>query len=185
MPRNKEFAAAARELGTLLAMRGHTLVYGGSNLGLMGVVSGAAMAAGGKVTGIIPTLFSEAIINSQPVTQLVRVASMAERKELIIKTCDAFIALPGGIGTIDEVSEVLVANQLGTVRGVPRQAVAFDTPKDDNPMVLVNIDGFYDGFLAQMKLVMDEGLMRSEAGLAVAATAAEALDLAERHGASK
>ena len=160
-PRNDEYAAAARELGRRLAGAGHTLVYGGSNLGLMGEVSGAVLAAGGRVVGIIPTTFSEAIITSQPVTELVRVRSMAERKERIMALCDAFVALPGGIGTIDEVSEVMVANQLGHMH---------------KPMLLLNLGGFYAPLLEQLRLIKAEGLMRSDAGLVAVASLGECME---------
>ena len=113
LPRNPEYIHAARHLGQLLAQGGHTLLYGGSNLGLMGTVSGAVLEGGGRVVGVIPSFFTEEIILSQPVTELVRVATIAERKEYLIAHSDAFIALPGGIGTIDETFEVLVANQWG------------------------------------------------------------------------
>lgn len=161
MPQNKEFVEAAANLGRRIALEGHTLVYGGSNLGLMGVVSGAALEAGGRVIGVIPNLFSDDIIHSQTVTELVRVRSMAERKERIMEMCDAFIALPGGIGTIDEVSEVMVANQLQIVNG---QRIMDGTYKT-KPMILLNIDGYYNPFLDQLRLIKEEGLMRSDAGL--------------------
>ena len=146
MPHNNEIANAARDLGYRIAESGHTLVYGGSNLGIMGVVSGAALEAGGYVIGVIPTIFSEVIIRSQPVSKIVRVRSMAERKEHIISLCDAFIALPGGIGTLDEVLEVMVANQLKQI---------------DKPIALYNYEGFYDPFLRQIDLMGDNGFFRS------------------------
>ena len=149
LPHNKAYIDAARQLGRLIALEGHTLLYGGSNLGLMGVVSGAALAEGGTVVGVIPTLFSEEIILSQPVTQLVRVSSLAERKTYLLAHSDAFIALPGGIGTLDEVTEVMVANQL---------------QHTNKPVVLINLDGYYDPFLQQLKRFQTEGLMRSQTG---------------------
>ena len=161
MPRNKEIVEAAAALGRRIAQEGHTLVYGGSNLGLMGVVSGAALEAGGSVVGVIPNLFSDDIIHSQTVTELVRVRSMAERKERIMEMCDAFVALPGGIGTLDEVSEVMVANQLQIVNN--RRAL--DGSYKTKPMILLNIDGYYNPFLEQLRLTKEEGLMRSDAGL--------------------
>ena len=173
MPRNPEIIAAARELGRRLAEEGDTLVYGGSNLGLMGVVSDAALEAGGFVVGIIPTLFSEDIICSQPVTELVRVGSMAERKERILETCNAFIALPGGIGTIDEVSEVMVMNQLQIVDGKR----VMDGSYRQKPMILLNIDGYYNPFLEQLRLVKEEDLMRSDAGLVAVASVEECLNI--------
>ena len=161
MPHNKEIIEAAAALGRRIAQEGHTLVYGGSNLGLMGVVSGAALEAGGRVVGVIPNLFSDDIIHSQRVTELVRVGSMAERKERILALCDAFIALPGGIGTIDEISEVMVINQLQIVDGKR----VLDGSYQQKPMILLNIDGYYNPFLEQMRLIKEEGLMRSDAGL--------------------
>jgi len=160
LPRDKAMVVAAEQLGRWLAGQGHTLVYGGSNLGLMGSVSSAALEAGGSVVGIIPTLFSEEVILSQPVTELVRVASMAERKEKIIEMCDLFIALPGGIGTIDEVSEVMVYNQLNMIG----DRFANGTGRE-KPMLLLNIGGFYDAFIQQVERSKREGMLRAECGL--------------------
>lgn len=174
-PRNKEIVEAAATLGRRIAQEGHTLVYGGSNLGLMGVVSGAALEEGGRVVGVIPNLFSDDIIHSQRVTELVRVGSMAERKERIMEACDAFVALPGGIGTIDEVSEVMVMNQLQIIDG---QRV-LDGSYKTKPMILLNIDGYYNPFLEQLRLTKEEGLMRSDAGLVAAGSVPEVLDILE------
>lgn len=176
LPHNKEIVEAAAVLGRRIAQEGHTLVYGGSNLGLMGVVSGAALEEGGRVVGVIPNLFSDDIIRSQRVTELVRVSSMAERKERIMEACDAFIALPGGIGTIDEVSEVMVMNQLQIVDG---QRILDGTYKT-KPMILLNIDGYYNPFLEQLRLTKEEGLMRSDAGLLAAADVNEIFSFLER-----
>ena len=175
MPHNKEIVEAAAALGRRIAQEGHTLVYGGSNLGLMGIVSGTALEAGGRVVGVIPTLFSDDIIHSQEVTELVRVRSMAERKKRIMAACDAFIALPGGIGTIDEVSEVMVTNQLQIFDG---QRV-LDGSYRTKPMILLNIDGYYNPFLDQMRLTKEVGLMRSDAGLVAAGSVPEVLDILE------
>ena len=176
LPRNKEIVEASAALGRRIAQEGHTLVYGGSNLGLMGVVSGAALEEGGRVVGVIPTLFSDDIIHSQTVTELVRVGSMAERKERIMEACDAFVALPGGIGTIDEVSEVMVMNQLQIVGG---QRI-LDGSYRTKPMILLNIDGYYNPFLEQLRLTKEEGLMRSDAGLVAAADVNEIFSFLER-----
>ena len=161
LPGDSRITKAAETLGRRLAEEGHTLIYGGSNLGLMGVVSGAALREGGRVVGVIPTLFSEDIIRSQPVTELVRVRSMAERKEYIIAHSDAFVALPGGIGTFDEIAEVMAANQLQIVDGKRVLDGSF-RPK---PMILLNIDGYFDPFLAQIQRAHEEGLMRTTAGM--------------------
>ncbi len=144
-PSNTQYIAAATLLGKSLAREGHTLLYGGSNLGLMGVVSSAALEEGGHVVGVIPSFFSEEIIQSQSVSELVRVASMAERKEYLIAHSDAFIALPGGIGTLDEAFEVMVANQLGLSR---------------KPIGLLNTNNFYQPLMQQLQLMEQEGLYR-------------------------
>lgn len=143
LPRNPEYIHAARHLGQFLAQGGHTLLYGGSNLGLMGTVSGAVLEGGGRVVGVIPSFFTEEIILSQPVTELVRVATIAERKEYLIAHSDAFIALPGGIGTIDETFEVLVANQLGLC---------------SKPMGLLNTLGFFNPQYDMLRRMESDGL---------------------------
>lgn len=160
-PRSPRIAAVAADLGRRIAAGGHTLVYGGSNLGLMGVVSSAALECGGRVVAIIPTFFSKEVINSQTVSELVRVSSLAERKERFLAEADAFVALPGGIGTIDEVSEVMAANQLQRI---------------SKPMILLNLDGYYDPFLKQLDAMRAEGFLRTDGGLTVVDTIAEVFD---------
>lgn len=139
-------------MGQQIALGGHTLLYGGSNLGLMGQVSGGALEAGGTVIAVIPTFFSEEIINSQKVSQIVRVGSMAERKEYLIAHSDAFVALPGGIGTLDEVLEAMVSNQLGPLQ---------NSSHKDKPVILYNPDGFWQPFLQQIDIMGQHGFFRS------------------------
>ena len=160
LPHSEQITEAARQLGRAIARGGHTLLYGGSNLGLMGATSGAALQEGGRVVGVIPTFFSDDIIHSQPVSELVRVRTLAERKEYLIAHSDAFVALPGGIGTLDEVLEVMVANQLGLVRD--RSGA---NQSQGKPMILLNLGGYYNPFLAQLDAMRAEGLLRSTAGL--------------------
>lgn len=160
LPHSEQITEAARQLGRAIARGGHTLLYGGSNLGLMGATSGAALQEGGRVVGVIPTFFSDDIIHSQPVSELVRVRTLAERKEYLIAHSDAFVALPGGIGTLDEVIEVMVANQLGLVRD--RSGA---NQSQGKPMILLNLGGYYNPFLAQLDAMRAEGLLRSAAGL--------------------
>ena len=143
LPHSEQITEAARQLGRAIARGGHTLLYGGSNLGLMGATSGAALQEGGRVVGVIPTFFSDDIIHSQPVSELVRVRTLAERKEYLIAHSDAFIALPGGIGTLDEVFEVLVANQLGQC---------------SKPMGLLNTQGFFNPQIEMLRRMESEGL---------------------------
>lgn len=142
LPSNQKYIHTTQQLGQLIAQNGHTLLYGGSNLGLMGTISSAVLQGGGHVVGVIPSFFSEKIILSQSVSELVRVASMAERKEYLIAHSDAFIALPGGIGTIDEIFEVLVANQLGL---------------SHKPIGLLNINNFYQNLMATLQHMEEEG----------------------------
>ena len=169
LPYNKEIVEAAAVLGRRIAKEGHTLVYGGSNLGLMGVVSSAAMNEGGRVVAVIPTLFPEDVIQSQQVSEIIRVRSMAERKERIIAMCDAFVALPGGIGTLDELFEVAVANQL---RRFSRNA-----DKPAKPMIMFDVDGFYSSLLSQLDLMRKEGLLHGDCGLLSATTLDETIKL--------
>ena len=168
LPRSEQITEAARQLGRAIARGGHTLLYGGSNLGLMGATSGAALQEGGRVVGVIPTFFSDDIIHSQPVSELVRVRTLAERKEYLIAHSDAFVALPGGIGTLDEVLEVMVANQLGLVRD--RSGA---NQSQGKPMILLNLGGYYNPFLAQLDAMRAEGLLHADGGLRVAASVGE------------
>ena len=165
LPHSEQITEAARQLGRAIARGGHTLLYGGSNLGLMGAMSGAALQEGGRVVGVIPTFFSDDIIHSQPVSELVRVRTLAERKEYLIAHSDAFVALPGGIGTLDEVLEVMVANQLHHL---------------GKPMILLNLGGYYNPFLAQLDAMRAEGLLRGTAGLVSVEDVNEALSFLTR-----
>lgn len=141
---NPNFDKAAAELGTRLAEDGRVLVYGGSSCGYMGTVSTAAIKAGGYVVGVIPSFFTDAVITSQPLDELIMVDSMGERKSIMSQRSDAYVALPGGVGTLDEVTEMLTANQLGF---------------DIKPIALLNVDGYYDCFIAQMDRLLKDGLV--------------------------
>ena len=147
VPRQEAYMQAARALGERLAGAGHTLVYGGSNLGMMGAVSGGALEAGGAVVGVIPTFFSEEIIRSQPVSELVRVRSRGERKEYIIAESDAFVALPGGIGTLDEVFTVAASATIGYHQKM---------------VVLYNVGGFWDPLIRLLDDLGQRGMVRGD-----------------------
>lgn len=127
------YAEAAVDLGRLLAGRGLTLIYGGGHVGLMGVLADAALAAGGRVTGVIPEALAAKELAHGGLTDLVVVSSMHERKALMSELSDAFIALPGGIGTLEEWFEVWTWSQLGF------------QPK---PCGMLNVAGYYDHLLA-------------------------------------
>ena len=127
-----KYAEVAAALGRAIAARGLTLVYGGAHVGLMGVVADAALAAGGRVVGVIPTSLVNRELAHHGVQDLHVVASMHERKNLMAALSDAFIALPGGVGTLDELFEMLTWTQLGF---------------HAKPSVLLDVDGYFDPLL--------------------------------------
>ena len=108
-----EFAAAAADLGRVLAEAGVGIVYGGSSVGLMGILADAAMAAGGEVIGVIPQVLVDAEVAARGITRLEVVATMHQRKARMADLCDAFAALPGGLGTLEELFEILTWRKLG------------------------------------------------------------------------
>lgn len=129
------FEAAARELGRLIGRDGGQLVYGGGRVGLMGTVADATLAAGGSVVGVIPDALMKREVGHRGLTELHVVQTMHERKQLMAERADAFIALPGGIGTLEELYEVWSWQQLGY---------------HDKPVALLNVAGYYDALLAFM-----------------------------------
>lgn len=141
------FAKDAALLGGELAARGIGLVYGGGHVGLMGVVADAALAAGGEVIGVIPRSLQALELGHQGLSQLHVVGSMHERKQLMADLSDGFIALPGGIGTLDELFEVLTWLQLGF---------------HHKPVALLNTAGFFDALLRFIGQVTDHGFLRPE-----------------------
>jgi len=128
-----QFVAAATALGHAFAQRGVELVYGGGRVGLMGALADAVMAAGGRVTGIIPRSLAEREVAHQNVTDLRIVESMHERKAMMAALSDGFIALPGGFGTFEEFCEAVTWVQLGI---------------QQKPCVLANLGGYYDPLVA-------------------------------------
>jgi uncharacterized protein (TIGR00730 family) len=141
------FAAATRELGNLLAREGLGLVYGGARVGLMGAVADAVLAGGGEAIGVLPRALQERELAHTGLSQLHVVGSMHERKQLMADLADAFVALPGGFGTLDEFCEILTWAQLGI---------------HTKPSGLLNVNGYYDGFLAQVDAAVKGGLTRPE-----------------------
>jgi uncharacterized protein (TIGR00730 family) len=141
-----EYTAAAEALGRAIAGKGYTLVYGGGNVGLMGVLAESAMQAGGRVIGIIPErLF--AMVEQQELTELLVVRDMHERKALMQEKADAFIALPGGIGTMEELFEVWSWRYIGY---------------HHKPVGILDIGGFYAHLRALLSHMVDEGFVRNE-----------------------
>jgi uncharacterized protein (TIGR00730 family) len=141
------YQAAAHELGTLIANRGYNLVYGGSRAGLMGVVSEAAFAAGGSIQAIMPSLFEAAKRTHNEQIELVITDGMRARKTLMEERADAFIALPGGFGTLEEVLEVITNKQIQL---------------HDKPIVLLNINNYYAPLLEQFRSAVEQGFIRPE-----------------------
>jgi uncharacterized protein (TIGR00730 family) len=139
------YAAAARNFGALLALRGIGLVYGGGSIGLMGLVADGASAAGGEVIGVIPEALRAREVDHGSLSALHVVSTMHERKALMAELSDAFVALPGGIGTFEELFEVWTWAQLGYHR---------------KPCALLNVGGFYDAMRGFIDHVVAEGFLR-------------------------
>jgi uncharacterized protein (TIGR00730 family) len=140
------FLEAAKALGQTIAERGWQLVYGGAEVGLMGMLADAALAQGGPVIGVIPHALVEREIAHRGVTQLVEVNTMHERKAEMARRADAFLVLPGGLGTLDELCEILTWSLLGM---------------HDKPIVLINVAGYWDAFLGMLDAAVAAGFLRS------------------------
>lgn len=159
-----EYRGTAAELGRLLAAQEIGLVYGGARIGLMGVVADPVLAGGGEVIGVIPKALVSKEVAHDGLSELRIVGSMHERKALIADLADAFIAIPGGWGTLEEFFEVLTWAQLGF---------------HEKPCGLLNARGYFDGLLSFIGHSIDEGFVRPEyrAMISVADQARELLDL--------
>ena len=154
----------ADELGTLLGQQHIRLINGAGNMGLMSAVSDAALAAGGEVTGVIPRFMVEQGWHHTGLTRLVEVESMHERKKMMADLSDAVIALPGGCGTLEELLEIITWKQLGLYL---------------NPVVILNVKGYFDPLLAMLQRAVEENFMRTQHGSIwhVAKTVREAVEL--------
>jgi uncharacterized protein (TIGR00730 family) len=163
MGTNPRFAEVARDLGVEMARRGIGLVYGGGRLGLMGVVADAVLAGGGEAHGVIPQALIDLEVAHGDLTELHVVDTMHERKALMTDLTDAFVALPGGIGTLDELFEAWSWNALGY---------------HAKPFALLNVGGFWDNLVELMDHVEESGFMSSarRAQLLVAGGIDEAID---------
>lgn len=141
------YAASAKALGEGLGARGIRLVFGGGNVGLMGITAGATMAAGGDVTGIIPDFLRQREREFQGLTELIVTDSMHTRKRRLFALADAFVVMPGGLGTYDETFEILTWKQLG---------------QHAKPIILTNILGWADTFVAMIEETIRRGFARPE-----------------------
>ena len=142
-----EYKLAAQQMGKALAARKIGLVYGGGNVGLMGAIADATLAAGGEVIGVIPDSLLRREIGHSGLTQLHVVQTMHERKALMADLANAFIALPGGFGTMEEFCEIVTWSQLGI---------------QQKPCGLLNVAGYWDHFLAMLDHSVDEKFVRPE-----------------------
>ncbi len=134
----------AEKLGRLIAEAGHGMIFGGGAGGLMGACARGVMDAGGHLTGIAPVIFNEPGFLLPGCTELILTQTMAERKEKMLAMSDAFLALPGGIGTMDEFFETVTLRQLGLLRG---------------PVVLLNTKGFYNTLMRFLQEMAEQGFM--------------------------
>jgi len=141
------YVAQARELGRLLARRGLGLVYGGASIGLMGAIADAALAEGGKVVGVIPRGLQAKEVGHRSLTRLHVVSTMHERKALMAELSDGFIAMPGGMGTLEETAEILTWAQLG-IHG--------------KPCGLLDVGGYYQHLVAFLDHAVGERFLREE-----------------------
>ena len=138
---------SVEELGTWIGSSGNALVYGGSKSGLMGAIADSVLQAGGKVTGIEPQFFIEKELQHAGLTRLIVTKDMAERKAKMIELGDAFIAFPGGTGTLEEIAEVMSKVSLKHL---------------DAPCILYNLNGYYDDLKALLTKMIDKGLSSKE-----------------------
>ena len=145
--KDKIFLDKATELGEVLFKNNMNLVYGGGNIGLMGAIANTVLRKGGKVTGVLPHFLNKKEVGNLDVDELILVDSMHERKQMISDLSDAFIAMPGGFGTLEEVAEMLTWTQLGLSR---------------KPIGVLNIAGYYDNLLAQFDHMVEQGFLKQE-----------------------
>ena len=145
-PADTRYRDAARHLGATLAQRGIGVVYGGGRVGLMGELADAALAENGRVVGVIPVGLSTREVGHTGLTALHEVRTMHERKQLMYDLADAFLALPGGLGTLEELAEVSTWVQLGL---------------HAKPVVLLDVDGFWDHLVGQLDRMVEVGLVKS------------------------
>jgi uncharacterized protein (TIGR00730 family) len=162
-PPDPIYADAAADLAETLVTRGINVVYGGGSVGLMGVLADAALAKGGRVTGVIPVGLFSREVGHTGLTALHEVGSMHERKRLMYDLSDGFIALPGGLGTLEELAEVATWTQLGL---------------HSKPVVLLDVAGYWEPLVGQLDRMVEVGLMKAanRSIIRVARSSADAVD---------
>ena len=156
-----KYADAARALAQVLVAHNIGLVYGGGNVGLMGVIADEVLRLGGEATGVIPRALVEREVGHAGLTRIFVVKDMHERKAMMAELSDGFIAMPGGMGTLEELFEMLTWSQLGI---------------HAKPVGVLNVDGFYDGLVGFLGHLQGEGFVRAEhAGLMMVESTPEAI----------
>ncbi len=161
---NDIYEQAARELGSALANNGMGLVYGGASIGLMGAVADEVINSGAQAVGVIPTFMLKHEIAHQGLTRLHLTDTMHTRKTVMAEYADAFITLPGGLGTLEEIMEIATWRQLY---------------QHEKPMIILNINGFYDRMIEHLKFTTEQGFMKPQdlERLVVCNTISEAIEL--------
>lgn len=168
---DKIYIEAAASLGKLLSVEGHKIIYGGGDTGLMGALADSARRSGGNITGVIPEFMMQNGWNHRGVEQMIVTEDMNSRKRKIFELSEAAIALPGGVGTLEELTEAITLKQLGLFHG---------------PVVILNTEGFYDRLLSFLDLLSEKNFIRIDhtSLWSVATTPAEALELVLTYGGS-
>ena len=161
---NEVYEQAARELGSALADNGMGLVYGGASIGLMGAVADEVIQGGAQAVGVIPTFMLKHEIAHEQLTRLHLTDTMHTRKTVMAEYADAFITLPGGLGTLEEIMEIATWRQLY---------------QHEKPMIILNINGFYDRMIEHLKYTADQGFMKQQdlERLVVCNSISEAIDM--------
>lgn len=144
---DEDFKTLAHDMGKILAEKNIRLVYGGGKAGLMGIIADSIMSHGGEAIGIIPSHISDREIQHKGLTELHIVDSMHTRKQMMVDYSDAFLVLPGGVGTLDETCEIMTWRQLGI---------------HDKPIVVANVKDYWTPFLSMIDHIVDQGFMRED-----------------------
>jgi uncharacterized protein (TIGR00730 family) len=144
---DQDFSAAASKLGTLLASSGMHVIFGGGGIGLMATLADAVLVAGGNITGVIPGFMKEEGWDHPEINELIVTSDMGERKKMMFQMSDAVVALPGGIGTLEELSEAITLKQLGIFKG---------------PVVILNTNNYYRSLIDFLDRMITGHFLRSE-----------------------
>lgn len=143
--KNEKIKEQAISLGELMCKRGHHLVYGGASRGIMGALADSVMQNGGEVVGVIPKNLFKKEVAHKGITELITVDGMHQRKSIMADRADAFLALPGGFGTLEELFEIITWNQIGII---------------SKPVVVYNLDGYFDSLIQMIDHAVDVGFIK-------------------------